>query len=263
MRRIAISAFCLLLPSIASTKAQSSDQLLKDFRAQVLNQRLILQNFSGDASPNFEWTPNGLTSGPPQLRTLGVFKFSAAKVHNGTLVLAGSRSTIYKQKKEKPTLLGDTPVVIRIALNGADPAAVLPLLKQELFFPTLQAAVTAIPVLDRQMIYPTDEPSRQPPASSCPTEGAHYEHPKVIYQEEPDFTEEARKARFNGSVTVLLTVDEKGHPSDLWLKQPAGMGLDEQAIKAVSHDTFEPATCDGTEVKTPLLIEQSFSISPH
>jgi TonB family protein len=261
MSRVAILVFCFLLPFTASTQAQSSDQILKDFRAQVLHQRLILQNFSADAEIDFEWTANGLSNNPPKVRTLGVFKLSSANLHNGILLLTGSRSTIYKEKIGKPTLLGDAPIVIKISLNGADPTQVLPGLKQQLFFPTLQAAIAAIPLQDRQMIYPTDE-DPTPPTSLCPATGAHHEYPRVVYQEEPEFTEEARSAHFNGSVMVLMTIDERGGISDLWLKKPAGLGLDEQATKVASHYKFKPATCDGTAVKTSLVIEQTFSIPP-
>lgn len=260
MRRVAILAFCFLLPFAASTQAQSSDQILKDFRTQVLHQRLILQNFSADAQTNFEWTANGLSSTPPKVRTLGIFKISSAKLHKDSLELAGSRSTIYKEKTGKPTLLGDAPIVIKIALNGADPTQVLPGLKQQLFFPTLQAAIAAIPLQDRQMIYPTDENPTQPP-SLCPATGAHHEYPRVVYQEEPEFTEEARSAHFNGSVLVLITIDENGRVSDVWLKKPVGLGLDEQATKAVSHYKFKPATCDGTGVKTFQVVAVNFAVS--
>jgi TonB family protein len=256
MPRVAILAFCFLLPLTTSTQAQSSDQMLKDLRSQLLNRRLILQNFSADAETDFEWTANGLSSTSPKVRTLGVFKLSSAKLHNDSLELTGSRSTIYKDKNGKPTLLGDAPVVIKIAFNGADPTQVLPGLKQQLFFPTLQAAIAAIPLQYRQMLYPTDEP----PTSPCPATGAHYEHPRVVYQEAPGFTDEARNAHFDGSVTVLLTIDENGRSSDLWVKSPAGLGLDESATKAVFHYKFKPATCDGTAVKTPLRVEVNFAI---
>jgi hypothetical protein len=210
---------------------------------------LILQNFSADPVTSFEWTANGLSSTPPKVRTLGVFKISSAKLHNDSLELTGSRSTIYKDRKWKQTLLGGEPVVIKIALNGADPGQVLPTLKPQLFFPTLQDAIAAIPLLDRQMVYPTDEPPR--PNPPCPVADAHYERPKLIYGEVPDLTEEAIEEHFTGSVTMIFTVDENGHPTDLWLKKPAGLGLDEQASKSVSNYRFKPATCDGTAVKTP------------
>jgi TonB family protein len=258
MRRFDLLAFYILLRLAASTQAQTSDQVLRDFRTQVLHQRLILQNFSADPVTSFEWTANGLSSTPPKVRTLGVFKISSANLHNGVLLLTGSRSTIYKDRTGKPTLLGDTPIVIKIAFNVADPTQVLPGLKQQLFFPTLQAAIAAIPLQDRQMVYPTDEPPR--PNPPCPVADAHYERPKLIYGEVPDLTEEAIEAHFTGSVTMIFTVDENGHPTDLWLKKPAGMGLDEQATKAVSNGKFKPATCDGTAVKTSLMAEENFTL---
>jgi TonB family protein len=258
MRRLGISVFCFLLSLTPSTHAQSSDQALQDFRAQILNQRLILQSFSADSVTNYKWTANGLTTTPPKVRTIGVFKLNSAKLHNNALELAGSRSTIYKQKNEKPTLLGDAPVVIRIELNGVDPSEVLPRLKEDLFFPTLQAAIAAVPLQDQQMLYPTGEPP--PPSPPCPVQSAHYKRPQVTYEEAADFTEEAVRAHFNGSVTVALTVDENGHASDLWVKSPAGLGLDERAIKAVSNYKFHPATCDGIAVKTALTVEVNFAV---
>jgi TonB family protein len=263
MRRVAILSFCFLLPLTASTQAQSSDQVLKDFRTQVLNQRLILQNFSADAETNFEWTANGLSSTPPKVRTLGVFKLSSAKLHKDSLELTGSRSILSKDKDAKPVLLGDVPIVIKIALNGADPAQVLPDLKQKLFFPTLQSAIAAIPLPYQKMLSLTDEPPKKlttPLHPECPATGANFIRPRVIYQEAPEFTEEARRAHFNGAVAVLLTIDENGHVSDLWLKSPVGLGLDEQAMKAVSNYKFNPATCDGTGVKTFLMVEVNFAI---
>ncbi len=109
------------------------------------------------------------------------------------------------------------------------------------------------------MLYPTDQP--QHPNPPCPVIGTHYEHPKVIYSEGPGFTEEELRSHFGGSVAVSLTVDENGHPSDLWLKKPAAPGFDEKAIKAVSDYKFQPATCDGTAVKTPITIEVNFAIA--
>lgn len=259
MRRVALLAFCFFLPSATYLHAQSSDQALNEFRAQILNQRLMLQNFSADPVTNFDWTPTGLTSPPPKVRTLGVFTFTSAKLHKDSLRLLGTRSTIYKDKTADPTVLGSAPIEINIAFKGADPAQVLPALKPQLFFPTLAAATAAIPV-DYQRLLSTDRASSVLPNPNCSALGTHYERPKVIHSQPPQFSEEARRARFSGSVTILLTVDENGHASDLWLKSPAGLGLDEQAVKAVSDYTFKPATCDGTTVKTPLAVDISFTI---
>jgi len=263
MRRLAISAFCFLLPWTASTQAQSSDQLLKDFRTQVLNQRLILQNFSADPVTDFEWTPTGLTSPSPRLRTLGVFKLNSAKLYKTKLELTGSRSTIYKDTNKPPKLLGDSPVVINIALNGTDPAIVLPRLRRELFFPTLQAAITAVPADDRRMLYPKDVPPNPDPP--CSTAGATYIRPKAIDQASLEVSDDSAQGQLalsrpilNSSLAILYTVDETGKITDLWLKRPSGLpDVDERQARFVSDTIFKPATCDGAPVKTSFVVEVS------
>ena len=230
---------------------------MTDFRPQVLNQPLILRNFSADPVTNFEWTPTTFSSTAPTLRTLGVFVFTSATLQNDTLELAGSRHTLYKDKTGQQVQSDETPVVLRIVLNGADPAQVLPGLKPQLFFLSLQAAEAAIPLLYRQLLSLADEPPQNPPAPpnpECPAADSRFILPKVLYMAQPEFPKEARRKHLNRTVTILLTVNEQGRPSDLWLKVPAGLGLDEEAAHAASRYTFEPAKCDGTIVKTALLV---------
>ncbi len=66
--------------------------------------------------------------------------------------------------------------------------------------------------------------------------------PQVIYNPEPSFSEEARKAKQQGIVQLLLVVGKDGHTHDIRVAQPLGMGLDEKAIEAVSQWRFKPAT---------------------
>jgi len=263
MRLVTIIAFGCLLLSTAPIHAQSPDQALNDFRAQVLKQRLILQNFSADPITNFQWTANGLASAPPKVRTLGVFTLNSAKLQGNMFLLMGDRSTLFKDKTGKWTLLGNTPITIKIALNGADPAQVLPGLKQQLFFPTVTAALAAIPPSYQRLLSVTAPPPSQlplPPPPECPAAGAKYLRPEVIHQEEPYFSDEAKQARFSGSVTIVFTVDVTGHTTDLWLAQPAGLGLDNNAAKAVSDYIFKPATCNGATVATPVIVAIGFKI---
>jgi TonB family protein len=261
MRRVALLACFYLLASTPSSHAQSPDQALNDFRTHVLNQRLILQNFIADPVVNFEWTAAGLVSRPPKLRTVGIFTFRSANLQKDRMELTGSRSTFYQDKNKKPTLLGSAPILVTIALKGADPTQVLAQLSRELFYPTPEAAFAAVPVEDRKLLSLTNDPPQENPSKSrpnCPAAGSQYVEAKALHIAEPEFSDEARSARFSGSSTILLTVDESGRTTDLWLQKPAGLGLDEQAAKAVSNYIFKPATCDGVAVKTSLFVEVNF-----
>jgi periplasmic protein TonB len=84
--------------------------------------------------------------------------------------------------------------------------------------------------------------------------------PEVIYQVEPEFSEEARKAKFAGNVLVSLWVGTDGLPSHVRVIRPVGMGLDEKALEAVKQYRFKPAMENGKPVLVELNIEVNFQI---
>jgi protein TonB len=84
--------------------------------------------------------------------------------------------------------------------------------------------------------------------------------PVVIYSVEPEFSEEARKAKAAGNVLVNLWVDEKGNPSHVHVIRGVGMGLDEKARDAVLQYKFKPAMENGRPVLVELNVEVTFQI---
>ncbi|HEY6375674.1 MAG TPA: energy transducer TonB [Edaphobacter sp.] len=95
--------------------------------------------------------------------------------------------------------------------------------------------------------------------------------PKLIYSVAPSFSKKARKKKIAGSCTVFLVVDQSGEPKhihilksvaeDLSAKQhSAALDLDEEVIKAVRQDRFEPATLEGKPVSVAMTIEVNFQI---
>jgi protein TonB len=84
--------------------------------------------------------------------------------------------------------------------------------------------------------------------------------PSILSQVDPEFSEEARKAKFSGNVVVDLIVDEQGNPSHVRVARGVGMGLDEKAVEAVRQYKFKPATKDGKPVKVELSIDVNFQI---
>lgn len=90
--------------------------------------------------------------------------------------------------------------------------------------------------------------------------GAGVSPPVPIYKPDPEFSEEARKAKFQGTCTLSLIVGVDGRPSDIHVVSSLGMGLDEKAIEAVSHWKFEPAMKDGHPVRVPVEVEVDFHL---
>ena len=84
--------------------------------------------------------------------------------------------------------------------------------------------------------------------------------PTLIYKEEPEYSEEARKAKFQGTVVLYVVVDEKGMPRDLRVVRALGLGLDEKAIEAVQKWRFRPGYLNGKPVKVAATIEVNFRL---
>jgi periplasmic protein TonB len=84
--------------------------------------------------------------------------------------------------------------------------------------------------------------------------------PEVIYNPEPNFSDEARKAKYQGMVQLLVIVGRDGHTYDIRVAQSLGMGLDEKAIEAVGRWRFKPATLNGQPVATRILVEVDFHL---
>jgi len=84
--------------------------------------------------------------------------------------------------------------------------------------------------------------------------------PRQIYSPEPEFSEEARKAKYQGTCTLALIVGIDGRPTDIHVVSSLGMGLDEKAIEAVRNWRFEPAMKDGHPVRVPIQVEVDFHL---
>ncbi|HEY6412260.1 MAG TPA: energy transducer TonB [Edaphobacter sp.] len=84
--------------------------------------------------------------------------------------------------------------------------------------------------------------------------------PVLMYQVEPEFSEQARKAKMSGNVLVNLWVDERGIPSHARVLRGIGMGLDEKALEAVKQYRFKPALENGRPVLVELNVEVTFQI---
>ena len=84
--------------------------------------------------------------------------------------------------------------------------------------------------------------------------------PAVILKVEPEYSEEARKAKFQGAVVLALIVDEKGNPREIRVVRPLGLGLDQKAIEAVEKWRFRPGLKDGKAVPVQATIEVNFRL---
>jgi periplasmic protein TonB len=84
--------------------------------------------------------------------------------------------------------------------------------------------------------------------------------PKVLYQPDPEYSEEARKAKYQGVCVLSLIVGPDGKPREIHVARSLGLGLDEKAIEAVNQWKFEPAQKDGKPVAVAINVEVQFRL---
>jgi periplasmic protein TonB len=84
--------------------------------------------------------------------------------------------------------------------------------------------------------------------------------PRAILTPDPQYTEEARKAKTQGTCILWLIVDAEGHPRDIRVVHGLGYGLEAKAIEAVKQWRFEPALKDGRPVNVQISVEVAFRL---
>ena len=85
--------------------------------------------------------------------------------------------------------------------------------------------------------------------------------PIVLHSVEAEFSDEARRAKYQGVCLVSLIVDAQGNPQNIHVARALGMGLDEKAIEAIRQYKFKPAMKDGkTPVPVMITIEVDFRL---
>lgn len=86
--------------------------------------------------------------------------------------------------------------------------------------------------------------------------------PEIVYKQQPEYPEVARKVRLQGEVTVEALVDQEGCVNKVDILQGLPMGLDKATQDAVSRWVFHPAQAKGKPVPVAYVLTVNFSVQP-
>jgi len=84
--------------------------------------------------------------------------------------------------------------------------------------------------------------------------------PQLLYKVDPEFSEEARKAKFSGVVILAIEVDANGRATSFRVLQGPGLGLEQKAIEAVKQWRFRPGLQDGKAIVTSATVQVNFRL---
>ena len=85
-------------------------------------------------------------------------------------------------------------------------------------------------------------------------------NPVPIVSPEAEFSDEARRAKYQGICMIAIIVDTHGYPQNPRVVRSLGMGLDEKALSAVRRYRFKPAMKDGRPVAAMITVEVDFRL---
>jgi TonB family protein len=84
--------------------------------------------------------------------------------------------------------------------------------------------------------------------------------PQAVSTPDPEYTEEARNAKAQGTCVLWMIVDDQGRPRDIKVVRGLGFGLDAKAVEAVRQWRFQPAMKDGRPVNVQISVEVGFKL---
>ncbi len=84
--------------------------------------------------------------------------------------------------------------------------------------------------------------------------------PQLIHRVDPEYSEEARKAKHQGTVELYVEVEPDGTAHRIQVRRSLGLGLDEKAVEAVKQWKFRPAMKDGKPVTVGALVTVHFRL---
>ena len=84
--------------------------------------------------------------------------------------------------------------------------------------------------------------------------------PVLFWKTEPEYSEEARKAKVQGTVILRIEVDAGGQAQSISVERSLGLGLDHRAVEAVRRWKFKPGYRNGKPVVTVAIVEVNFRL---
>ncbi len=86
-------------------------------------------------------------------------------------------------------------------------------------------------------------------------------YPSCVYCPEPQYSDAAREAKFEGAVVLQIIIQTDGHATDIKVVKSPGFGLEYKAIEAVRTWRFKPALGpNGKPVATITPVEVTFRL---
>jgi Gram-negative bacterial TonB protein C-terminal len=232
---------------------------------------LALLTYSADQVARYTWTDGKLLPAYVELHGVKAFFPDTVQKKGSKIVIEGQTSTLVKNAG-KLAVMGKTPMRLEIDLEGADAAAVVPQLQAALFFPTMSAALAALPPSVADILpFPSDGVYHQAQNSHVFEDGkwitlendATLKPPMLTKKaDDPGLDQKGVDAKVSGSISLIYYISPTGRVDEVWVAKPLGSGLDEAAARQGRANIFNPATHGGKPVGSVIVQTLGVNLGP-
>lgn len=281
--RLAICMVILCLAAPFCAFAFAENNLEQGLRAKYQGQVVMLRNFYCGKELHFD--AQGNLAGNAQSGSWTVcrdVKVEELKVHDDKLRIFGQRVylrydpaqkqfrdvTLDESEKDKGTeryknLLKSQKITIEMQLPPTADSAAMQTFLDKVFYTSEQEFLDSPPQLWRKFFHVAEKPEDTRLASGETIEkfgSRGQKPPRTEYTPDPDFSDEARLAKYQGTAVFDTVIDANGTIARIAVTHPLGMGLDEQAQAKISLWKFRPAEKDGNPVAVETKVEVTFNL---
>jgi len=242
---------------LAQVSCARADGVKDALKQKYKNQLLALRSPLTGRTQKFD--SSGQPVNPPspgQWLFYGGIYVEKLDVSSDTLRLEGPQvAPTGEKKKGKPVFVPiGKPITVEIHLDqplaSADQAQAV---MDRVFFLGAEALQHTKPEYRR-----SDNVNPLGPIYAIGKEGV--KNPQSVYTPDPEFSEKARGAKYQGTAILSVVVDKEGNVNRVRLERPLGMGLDENAMEKVKTWRFKPGTYNGQPVAVAMNVEVSFHL---
>jgi len=259
---------------LVQTALAHADSLKDALTHKYKNQLLALRSPFTSRDQKFDSSGQPLTMAKSSGWLLyGGIYVEKLNLSSDTLKLEGHRATYYDEKKSGKRLLLTFDKSQRIEIHLAQPINSLDdadAIMGRIFFLGADAIDHIKPEFRRaddntpdSEIYRVSQAGLRPASANAAGSSDTTDKvlaPRPTYTPEPEFSEQARHAKYQGTVVLWIVVDKTGKIARIRLERPLGMGLDEKALAAVKLWKFDPGKKDGRPVAVEMGLEISFNL---
>jgi TonB family protein len=227
----------------------------------MAGKQVVLRTLAGGTDMKFAADGRLLRGGDPCPWTLcSKILVQNVNVRKDKLVLDGVRLYLSFELAKQAFQAWNSGRVVRIELSLAEAASQSSARRalNAVFLTNSEPLTDIVPAYWSNFLKLGVRECKVPKGMNRPGSDSGIAPPKLTRRVEPAYREEARQARLSGTVLFCAVVSTDGRLVDVSIGRPLGMGLDEEAYRAVTQWRFEPAHLNGTPVPVAAAVEVTF-----